>query len=55
MINAMSQILGVMQQRASIIRQLQIWGAPEAWSHIRILNEKAKFIHFHVHWSLFRI
>jgi len=53
MINRTSRIVRMMQQRASINRQLWIWSAPEAWSHIPILNEKAKFIHFQVYWSLF--
>jgi len=42
----------MMQQRASVNHQLRISGAPEAWSHVRISNEKANFIHFQVHWSL---
>jgi len=53
-INGMSPIVTMMQPRASNNRHLQIWGAPEAWSHIRISNENAKFIHFQVRWSLFR-
>jgi len=53
-INGMSRIVRMMQPRASNNRHFQIWGAPEAWSHIRISNENAKFIHFQLRWSLFR-
>jgi len=54
MINGLSWIVRMMQQRASINHQLRIWGAPEAWSHRHISNEKAKFIHFQVQQSLIR-
>ena len=53
MINGISRIVKIMQQRASINRQLRIWGLQEAWSHLHNSNERAKFMHYQVHRSLF--
>jgi hypothetical protein len=51
--NAISRIVRMMQQRASINRQLWKWGGLAAWSHVHISNEKAIFIHFQMHCSHF--
>ena len=42
----------MMQQRASINYQLRIWGAPEAWSHVHITNDKVTLIHVQVRRSV---
>jgi len=41
MTNGMSLIWDLCSEGHQIIRQLHIWGAPEAWSHIRIPHETA--------------
>jgi len=53
MINGISWIVRMIQERSWITSQSWIWRAPEAWTHIPILNEKAKLSHFHVHQSAF--